>query len=432
MDQSRPERAVRVHAEPASDLTRALVAHSSDGLVVVDAQGIVRFASDGADRMLGYACGAVLGTTAFDLVHPDDQVSALEGFESTLCSADSRRLPALMRLKCADGSWLQTEVIGTNHFNDPHIRGMLLNIRDVAASMRTDSALRDSEERHRLIVELAREGIWMIDAAGNTTFANRALAAMLDTTVTELLDCSIFDFMEEDDPTEPGPTSDRHGIGIAREHDIPLITKRGRTVWTRMNTSPIIEHGGTYRGAIALVTDVTQRRTLEQGLALAARRDPLTGVSNRIELFEALAAKLARDELVTALYIDLDDFKRVNDNFGHAVGDDILRAAAARLCGAVRADDIVARVGGDEFVVVSDGIAGPTDALDLGRRICEALARPFSIDTARVQIGASIGTAFARHGTADKLLSDADQALYRAKRSGRSRVELGDLIATRQ
>ena len=120
--------------------------------------------SDGAARLLGYRDGELVGSDAFDLVHPDDQASALEGFDSTVTFVDSRPTPVLLRLRQANGSWLACEVIATNHLADGEIRGLLLSIRDVSASMRTEQALRESEERYRLIVELAREGIWVIDA----------------------------------------------------------------------------------------------------------------------------------------------------------------------------------------------------------------------------------------------------------------------------
>ena len=210
-----------------------------------------------------------------------------------------------------------------------------------------------------MIVELAREGVWTIDAEGRTTFANRAMAEMLDTTVAEMLEGSMFDYMDDEARADAETSLDRRNTDKTEEHDFRLTTKRGRTVWTRMNTSPITDHSGWYRGAIALVTDVTERRALEQRLAADARQDSLTGVGNRTALFEALNAKLAGGRLVAALYIDLDGFKNVNDDYGHAVGDEVLRTVAARLGGAVRTGDIVARVGGDEFVVVSRRARGP-------------------------------------------------------------------------
>ena len=414
-------------AQAVSDgLAHALVRHSSDGLVVIDREGCIRYASRAATSMLGYTAEAVIGLNAFDLVHAEDQVSALEGFASTMSTGDSRPLPLLVRLKRADGTWHQTELIGTNHLADEHIDGLLLNIRDVTASMRTEAALRASEERHRLIVELAREGIWLIDATGQTTFANLALAQMLDTTVPDLLSSSIYDFLAEDPPAEGDGTAPSDLP--AGEYEVRLVTRMGRSLWTHINSSPIIDSANRYVGAVALVTDVSERRALQDTLALAARRDPLTGVANRVELFEQLATVLRGNALVTALYVDLDDFKAVNDNHGHATGDIVLHAVASRLCAAVRHNDIVARMGGDEFVVITDGVEGPASAFVLGRRICDSLQEPFGVGDLKVRIGASVGIAAARGGEPDALLSRADEALYRAKRTGRGRVELANLL----
>jgi diguanylate cyclase (GGDEF)-like protein/PAS domain S-box-containing protein len=399
---------------------------------VVEADGTLRYASPSTDSMLGYVPGGTLGRNAFDLVHPDDQVAALEGFDSTMSSPDSRPLPLLVRLRRADGGWQQTEIIATNHLDDDNVRGLLVNIRDVERSMRTEEALRESEAHHRLIVELAREGIWTTDANGQTTFANRAMAKMLDTTVTEMLEHRMLDFMDNETRAAATHSLDRFKTALAQEHDVQFTTRTGRRVWTRMNTSPITNHLGEYLGAVALVTDITERRVLEQRLEADARRDGLTGVANRTALFEALAVKLAAGRLVAALYIDLDGFKNVNDAFGHAVGDEVLRTVAARLSGVVRAGDIVARVGGDEFVVVSDSFEHPGEAVALGCRIRDVLARRVSFSTTHIEVGASVGIAFVGNagGDSDSLLSDADQALYCAKRAGRGCVELSRGSAT--
>jgi diguanylate cyclase (GGDEF)-like protein/PAS domain S-box-containing protein len=418
--------------ELPDELARAIVSHSSDGLVVLDADGTLRYASPAADSILGYEPGGTVGRNAFDLVHPEDQVGALEGFESTMGSSDSRRLPLLLRLRRADGAWQQTEVIATNHVDDENVRGLLLNIRDVERSMRTEEALRQSEAHHRLIVELAREGIWTVDAAGQTTFANRAMAQMLDTTVAEMLEHRMLDFVDDEIRAAAVEGLDNFKAGAAlRERDVQLTTRTGRKVWTRMNVSPITDHVGIYLGAVALVTDITERRALEQRLEADARQDALTGVANRTALFEALGAKLATGRRVAALYIDLDGFKNVNDVFGHAVGDEVLRTVAARLSGVVRAGDVVARVGGDEFVVVSDSFEHPAEAVALGCRIRDVLARRVSLMSTHVDVGASVGIAFVMSDSdADTLLSEADQALYCAKRAGRGRVELSKSTAT--
>src|SRR5262249_7405170 len=152
----------------------------------------------GAALMLGYALDDLVGRNAFDLVHPDDQIDAFEGFVSTSSSADSRPTPLLMRLRHADQNWVDVEVIATNHLDDPVVDGLLLTICDVSSSMRTEESLRQSEERYRLIVELAHEGIWIVDGRATITYANRALARMLRTTVADLVGRSIFEFMDDD------------------------------------------------------------------------------------------------------------------------------------------------------------------------------------------------------------------------------------------
>jgi len=416
-------------------LVNALVEVSPDLIAVIDASGALKYASPAAEAMLGYGNHEIIGKSAFELVHPVDQVGALEGFASTLSSSDSRALPLLVRLQHADGSWLATEIIGTNHLDDPEISGMVLNIRDVSESMRTEEALRESEERYRLIVELAREGICVVDAAGKTTFANHALVDLLGTTVSEMLGCSLYGFIPEAERADarsriegdchPGH-ADAPDAGDARhgDYDLRLATLDERLVWARVRSSAMRRHDGTYLGAIVFVTDVTERRALEQRLAEEARRDPLTGVANRTELFEVLTPILEEGALTAALYVDLDGFKEVNDKFGHTLGDDLLCSVAARVRGAIRGIDTLARVGGDEFVVICRELESTEEAVTIGRRVREVLAQPFRLAVGSVRIDASIGIAFGRTPDADGLIARADQALYRAKRKGRGRIEI--------
>jgi len=169
---------------------------------------------------------------------------------------------------------------------------------------------------------------------------------------------------------------------------------------------------------------VTERRALEQRLAEEARRDPLTGVANRTELFEVLSPILEAGGLTAALYIDLDGFKAVNDQFGHTLGDEMLRIVAGRVRAAIRGVDTLARVGGDEFVVICRDLVSTDEAVAIGQRIREVLGQPFGLAVGSVRIDSSIGIAFGRTADADSLLARADQALYRAKRNGRGRIEI--------
>jgi diguanylate cyclase (GGDEF)-like protein len=289
--------------------------------------------------------------------------------------------------------------------------------------MRTDGALRASEEQYRLIVELAREGICVVDGFGCTTFANRAFAELLGATVNELLGRSFFDFIGADDLEAARARIGGDG-DESLDEDLALATRHDGVVWARVRSRGVRQHDGTYLGAIVFVTDVTERRALEQQLAQEARRDPLTGVANRKELFEVLTPILQLGALTAALYVDLDGFKEENDRFGHTLGDDLLCNVAARVRNAIRSIDTVARVGGDEFVVICRDLESTDEAVAIGTRIRETLSQPFELGVGPVRIDSSIGIAFGRTGDADGLLARADQALYRAKRTGRGRIEI--------
>ena len=182
---------------------------------------------------------------------------------------------------------------------------------------------------------------------------------------------------------------------------------------------------------------VAQTKIATDRLAEQATRDTLTGLPNRALVLDRLAQALARSErtgrLMAALFIDLDRFKIINDSLGHETGDDVLHAVAARLTDLVRQSDTVGRLAGDEFVVISEDLAGASEAVDVAERIVAALSRPIVVDAGgaerELSVGASIGIAFA-DGSArlapGDLLRDADVAMYWAKQRGRGRVEIFD------
>ena len=177
-------------------------------------------------------------------------------------------------------------------------------------------------------------------------------------------------------------------------------------------------------GWVSTHEDITEMRQAEMKIAHLARHDPLTDLPNRLLLRERLTealGKVERGERLALHHLDLDLFKNVNDALGHPVGDELLRAVAARLRGCVGEQDTISRVGGDEFVLIQAGIAGGTDAEHLARRIADALRAPYELAGQKIMIDASIGIALApADGTeADELLKNADMALYGAKANGR-------------
>ncbi len=177
-------------------------------------------------------------------------------------------------------------------------------------------------------------------------------------------------------------------------------------------------------GAVVLLEDITERRHAEARISHLARYDELTALPNRVnfrdEIGRLLATQQDRDHTSALLFIDLDQFKQVNDTLGHPCGDQLLCAVADRLREMLRPEDFVARFGGDEFVVFQQNIHSADAAAVLARRIVDRLSERYKIDNHLVEIGASIGIAMTEPGvSADTLLKNADMALYRAKADGR-------------
>ena len=184
-------------------------------------------------------------------------------------------------------------------------------------------------------------------------------------------------------------------------------------------------HGGKRAGLVVVALDIRGHKAREAALAFDALHDPLTGLHNRIALLERTEQALARldrsPSILAVAFIDLDRFKEVNDRHGHGVGDRVLIAAGRRLAEAVRPADTLARIGGDEFVVLCEGLDAKKEVFGVAQRLVTAVSRPISVSPSiTVRLGATVGVAFA-HGRRDlpsDLIDRADLAMYRAKEQG--------------
>ena len=211
----------------------------------------------------------------------------------------------------------------------------------------------------------------------------------------------------------------RTKVAVSHEPTDSIVElKNGRTFKIRHRPMP---DGGW----VATHEDITEQRQSEVKIEYMAHHDALTDLANRVLLNErleqALGRRIHREEMVAIHHLDLDQFKAVNDTFGHPVGDKLLKIVADRLRGLVRENDTIARMGGDEFVIVQAPITDPAEATALAERIIELMGEPFDIDGHQAVIGASVGIAVGPGDglRPDRLLRNADLALYRAKGDGR-------------
>jgi diguanylate cyclase (GGDEF)-like protein/PAS domain S-box-containing protein len=282
-------------------------------------------------------------------------------------------------------------------------------------------------ERERLsaITLNIGEGVCAVDAAGKLTFVNRAAAGMMELpSLSIAIDYPVTDgaLMAPDFLLAPAHEAMRTGRTI-REDDARFRGKNGGTIPVAYTASAVISDGIT-SGAVITFRDITERKAFEDELHQHAFYDSLTGLANRRLLVERLEQALRRSALDgkthALVFVDVDRFKSINDSLGHVTGDDFLVAIAARMKGAVRSHDLLARFGGDEFVVLLQDVAGMGTAVAAAQRICAAVEQPMVLPEGYELVASvSVGIALTEPGrTADDVLRNADVAMYDAKAKG--------------
>jgi len=303
-------------------------------------------------------------------------------------------------------------------------RGRLVLLRDVTEKRKVQEQLRQSEERYRAVWEQAAEGIFLCDLKNLRVLeSNAALQRLLGYTASELSSMRLYDLIEHD------PASvDANVRRVTEQGSAYLGERRYRrkdgTLLELGVSSSLVRYGG--RAAFcAVVRDLTSQKELERRLEHRAYHDPLTELPNRAFFNQRLRRAVSGGERVALLFVDLDDFKVINDSLGHECGDELLVGVANRIAGCLRPEDFAARLGGDEFTVLIGGTRDPGVAEAVARRIEERLRSPFGVGDRTLRVGASVGLAFSEPGdaSAEDLLRKADRAMYEAKRTGKSQLK---------
>jgi diguanylate cyclase (GGDEF)-like protein/PAS domain S-box-containing protein len=401
-----------------------------DLVVVVDGEGRIVDANDTAEDQLGYDRDHVVGTSVFDFVHPDDLEYALRNFEAR--SADSGAgLIVQIRVRHADGGWRVFDLIGRSVLDDPDLQGMpehpqmIVSLRDPQRA----SALVTNAARVRALVDKTNDMMLLVDGGGTVLFANQAVTRLLGHDCDALAGRPFASLFDEAEAIQ------------AAGHLAELVRGVGRrTGWRarvvgRDGDRPPCDISASYqlddpviRGIIVSMRDVTDLAEMEdllraqnEQLAIEANEDSLTGLLNRSAFRRRVAAALEEPEgdRIAVLFVDLDQFKQVNDDHGHDAGDQVLRAVARRLATAVRDGDVLARYGGDEFTVLCGGVRDEAMAAAIVDRVARAVNAPLAVGGVLMPVGASVGYALVGPDRdIDALLQEADRAMYRHKRSG--------------
>ena len=302
------------------------------------------------------------------------------------------------------------------------------SIRDVDDEVHARTALTESEERFRLTMSSAPIGMAVVDLDRRFVEVNTALCTMLDR-IRRVAGGApgprrAAPRRRRAGPADAGRGAGRPPTGTTREKR--LVRPDGTVLWAEHSIGLLRDESGVPLSYVSTFADVTEAKSTREQLAYQATHDALTHLVNRRDLFdhadEVLSHPPRSGTRLAVLYIDVDGLKAINDTMGHAAGDAALVAVADRLAAAGRVDDVVSRIGGDEFVILLPGLHAETDAEAIAAKILDSLHAPLQLDEGELRIGVSIGIALAEDAEdADDTLRRADAALYRAKALGRGR-----------
>ena len=300
---------------------------------------------------------------------------------------------------------------------------LLIGVAGMAGlGYRTQLQRRRADQRFQALFQHAPDLVSVLDRNGTIAFSSPSAGAVLGLESGSMVGSSVFDLIHPDD--QPYMRQQFATLVVARDAVIRLECRvrpaTGDYRWFEFTASNQMANP-SLNGIVINARDISENRAFQDRLAHEAQHDALTGLPNRRRMQDALGASL-RDEPVAVLFVDLDGFKPVNDAHGHEAGDELLRQVSVRLTACVRANDVLARVGGDEFVVLMPGVRDQADADAMCARIRLAAEEPFHIDGWEVLIGASVGVHLAGSASdPDEALRAADHAMYTVKKSGGGR-----------
>ncbi len=418
---------------------RALVENSSDIVLVVNDERQITFASPAAHRLLGLPEQTLVGSHPARWVHPDDWpmlAHMLDGGTQSAPIEHEEPGEIEVRIRHVDGSHRWFEIRTKDLSHEPEIEGLVVTAREITDRKATEQQLATNEARFRALVQSSSDVVAVVDDAGRYVYVSPAISEMLGFSPEELEGTMALALIAPEDFKRFRTSYPELAQAQLPERDIVVrrietqVTHRDGEIRTLDITVTDMRHEPAVAGLVLNARDITVRKALERDLRYQAMHDSLTGLANRTMFTQQTAMALRTAEphstSVGALFIDLDDFKTVNDSLGHPVGDQLLQEVARRLMSALSPADLAARLGGDEFAVLVVDADGERGVLEVADQVIAVVAQPFRIQGREIRVTCSIGVAMATDDDADAevLLRSADVAMYLAKDRGKNRAAM--------
>ncbi|MBI4933705.1 MAG: EAL domain-containing protein [Actinobacteria bacterium] len=412
--------------ERAHEELRALLDDLPEAVVVLGDDGCIREANAHTLALTGRTRAELLGHTFDSLFREEDRPMMWSLWNTVRAGGPVPN--STFTFDLPDGTEVLLEADANLPLANPE--RVVVALRDVTERVAEARRLEKARERFRLAFHNAPTGMALSTMRDGVLIdVNESLVRMLGRTREALIGSTIDDISHPEERGRSAPLlqrvegADVDGYRVERR----FLRGDGGTVWARTWVS-IMDDGEGGELAIAHIEDITEQRHTAERMEWAATHDGLTGLPNRFRVLERLGSYIESAEpgSIAVLFIDIDNFKVINDSLGHDAGDQLLRAMSDRLRAVVRDRDLLGRFGGDEFIVMLRDVSGSYDPFDVAERLRAEIAKPLLVDGAELFVTASIGITISdREGvTTSEMLRDADAAMYRAKSRGRDCVEV--------
>ena len=419
---------------------RAMSDASPLGIFVSDAEGNCVYTNAAYQKISGLSFEQTLGTSWSLAIHPEDRQRVLADWRAAAQNAAPFRTE--FRFQRKDGSLVWTRVNSAAMHDGMRPRGHVQTVEDITVRKATEfglqaaeEALFEEKERAQVTLNSIGDAVLTTDLQGNVTYLNLVAETMTGWAREEALGRPLAEVFRIIDgttrvvaanPARRAMEEDRT-VGLAA--DCVLVRRDGVESPVEDSAAPIHNRDGRVSGAVIVFHDVSQSRAIVLKMAHLAQHDFLTGLPNRVLLTERLSQAIGlahrHRKQVALLFLDLDNFKRINDTLGHVIGDQLLQLVADRLTACVRATDTVCRQGGDEFVILLAEIEQPQDAAHIAEKLRVALAVPHFIGGHELHVTLSIGISVFPDDGIDvaTVMQNADTAMFHAKARGRGNYQ---------
>jgi diguanylate cyclase (GGDEF)-like protein/PAS domain S-box-containing protein len=411
--------ALQLLEERASHFS-SLFDNNGDAIFTVDLEGEIRNGNPAVEKISGHKMETLIGRGLADYLAAgnQDQVpnymeyaksSTMKDFRVSLIHASGNRIGCLMKLVAIK---VQSE-----------IRGYYVILKDMTELDKMVSKYADSEERFRIIAENAQDVIILLNEAGETVYASPSCETVYGFKPAEAIAAPPFSTIHPNDTAKLEHEFELSIVtGQACRMRLRVAHKTKGWVWSELYGTPVFDDQKNFIHKVLILRDITQQRKRESELEYFAYHDSLTGLPNRRLLADRLSKEIETGTKFAIMVLDIDDFKKINDGWGHEVGDAVIQEFGKRLSDNIGASDFASRLGGDEFVALLFDADTEEKARAAADKIQRAMEDPWVIKSQSFSIAASIGIALAPFKGADvsSIFQKADYALYEVKKSGKN------------